>query len=410
MKDIHSIASNGLVLFVEDRQEYDREKANSVLTSHGTERDCLDYAYHFRGGKCYAYLSANRPNYDKVSSGSNKLQVNNNIQFGRTNNNYGQENNIFLGNNNETSFIANQSILKGKNSYAHNYGLNTFSVSEVKGRANLTETHYVGTILGTSEEEQPTVLYIGGNGTSEFTIEKDINSAYVIDVDAVYMPTDPKIAPPKTESYKFSANQLDSVLQVGEPCPICVPKGSTSLTIEAVNQINDRNIIRVKGLPIAGVDYFVNARFKITEIRQNFIFDTPVDINGTFANNGKDWTLANVDANNTVTFGGNGMEISGNGSKNLRVRSKTVLWGNGVYFIEFDIKQKTNYELNVMVEGNGQTLPVGQPYITAQGKYQFVFESTTGNNYIQFRINATTGAGTALVNNVQIREILGYEI
>jgi len=418
MRTIDSISELGLVLFVDDQSDFDRQRDDKVTTTNGTERDCLDYGYRFIDGECYAFAQSIKSNFETSTNRANNSSTRGNVLLGQNHLLSSGNRNVAIGYDNTSIDNGMYSVIKGYNSYSENYGLNTFSALDTTfgKRANISETHYFGTIPARADDEEEIIeLFLGGVvGQRFYTAPKDMNAAYYMHFTGIAQTSDGRQATVIDQKEYFY--QRDTFLSSGEgmcrPCEIFNDEFIVNIGVRT-NDISKRQLnFAGKNAIYVYVSQFskpysINLQVKIIEVRNQILFQDNEILNPTFANNGQNWTPGNVVGNNTIEFmQGGGVKMVGDGSRNFRIRSNATPWLGANVMIEFDAKGINGADPNLLLNGNNRDIIP----ITQEGRYRFMHQGTTGGNYIQFMINSTTGAGSGIINNVSFRKLAGYEI
>jgi hypothetical protein len=422
MRTIDSISELGLVLFVDDQSDFDRERDDKITTTKGTERDCLDYGYRFIDGECYAFAQSIKSNFETSTNRANNSSTRGNVLLGQNHLLSSGNRNVAIGYDNTSIDNGMYSVVKGYNSYSENYGLNTFSALDTTfgKRANISETHYFATVPAVADgndSEDIVEIFLGGVvGQRFYTAPKDMNAAYYMHFTGIAQTSDGRHIAVIDQKLHFF--QMNTFLRLGEgscmPCPMNIDESfpfQMGVRTEGISKGAAENFVGKNAIYVYvgkyGFPYSVNIRVKIVEVRNQILFQGNEILNPTFANNGQNWTTGNVVGNNTIEFmQGGGVKMVGDGTRNFRIRSNATPWLGSTVMIEFDAKGINGANPNILLNGNNRNIIT----ITQEGRYRFMYQGTTGGNYIQFMINSTTGAGSGIINNVSFRKLSGYEI
>lgn len=386
MKRIDSVSKTGLVLFLEDTGKQ----------SSGTKDDCLDYAYKYQNGNCFAYIQNIRPQYDKNKTiGNSNYQSNNKV--GRANNLQAGKENVVLGKGHQINRDGSHSIVKGRNAYSENYGENVYGNNTQKNIAREVNVQFSGLTTDATFTE----LFIGNEGNNQFSINPDYSTSYFVEWNAVAINVaDGQMwSRQNIQAFRYirgafvevgsnSANTLrDSALDYDfKITPIVQTTGNSYLKVEA------------QGESSHNVSW--NSTIKITEIRTKEILALNSVGNPNFLGT-PNWSKINQDTNNVITIPNNatngGCKIEGNGSRNLACRFQTITWGNAKWKITFDLTGVTGKTLGVQVRVNNQNSQV----FATEGTHSYYVTTNSGANFIQFMVNSTTGARGCVINNIR---------
>jgi len=393
MKEISSISNTGLVLFVDD------EKRGA--TTLGTETDCLNYAYTYQSGECYAFLINNKSTFEKGLSAGNKTNLKNSV-LGVANNVFTGRNSSIVGKGLKTSRNASYVNISGRNGYAENYGEQVFSVSREKNRARVVELHYTGTTTDATLTE----LYIGGQGNQRFVPNPDYATAYQIYKCCTALNA--------TTGEIWTKTTIHALKNIGGTF--------TSVGSHNIHTIRDSNLdyacsldpidataidtayLKVEVEGETGHTAYWNISLQITEVRQEETLASNSAPNPDFLGTPA-WLKINQDANNTITIPADatkgGAKIVGNGARNLAARSAYLFWGVNLWKITFDLEKVKNENLVVEVRVNNQDSEI----FTTVGTHSYYVNTVGGANYIQFMVNQDTGAGACIINNIKAQVV-----
>ena len=393
MKSIHSISKTGLVLFVDDERK--------GATTLGTEKDCLDNAYRYQSGECYAFIINNKSTYEKGLSAGNKVNQKNKVS-GVANNVFAGRNSSVVGKGHKTSRNASYVNLSGRNGYAENYGEQVYSVSNEKNRARVVELHYVGT----TTDGNATEIFIGGQNSQRFIPNPDYATAYHIEKVCTAINPDEGYIWTESTIYAFR-NIGGTFTEVGEYNLHTLRDSHLNYDCELIS--NDATAIEPAYLEVSVTGAtndtaYWNVHLTITEVRQEETLASNSAPNPDFLGTPA-WLKINQDANNTITIPADatkgGAKIVGNGARNLAVRSAYLFWGVNLWKITFDLEKVKNEDLVVEVRVNNQDSEI----FTTVGTHSYYVNTVGGANFIQFMVNQDTGAGACIINNIKAQVV-----
>jgi hypothetical protein len=200
MRKIVSVDKDGKILFEDDK---------GTGTTVGTKADCLAYGYNYTNSACYMRNSNKSTENKNTDLGkANNIYGANNIALGRYNE-MRRSNGLALGFYNKVYATSNYGVVLGKGAYAENYGEIAMSSSGTTDRGKFSILHY----NGTTTDETPTELYLGGKENERFYINEDYESAFAIDYTACALnASDDKIWTNYGHvTYKFTNSTLTEV-------------------------------------------------------------------------------------------------------------------------------------------------------------------------------------------------------
>lgn len=395
MKKIDSISDGGLVLFVDETKR--------GATTKGTQEDCLQYAYTYKSGDCYAFTVANEITPAKNLNSNNEFEVK---SFVRGNNNIVKAgtNNVLNGDRHTTSEQANFSILHGNGSYSENFGEMSYSANLIQNRGRYTILQF----SGFTSDDTETEIFIGGRKDHRFHPNNFYATAYFIQSNSVALCSNEGLMWSQSNFQAFR-NIAGHFTEVGNHTPTQLRDAALnySLELQMVDNTLGHDYLKVMVTGEVGDDVYWDTTLKITEVRIPEILAANSILNPNFLGS-PTWQKINQDTNNIITIPYDattgGGKMVGNGARNLAMRYTPLVWGTNLWKITFDLKQipytdvTIDYiELKVQVRVNNQNSQV----FTDEGTHSYYVNTVGGANFIQFMINSTTGAGGCIINNVK---------
>lgn len=390
MKKIAEIKNTGLVLFV------DETKRDG--TTSGTKDDCLQYAYTHHDGDCYAFsLSGNvEQKLDKIGN----VQDSQNFISGIRNTNNGGGFNIINGSRNITDKRAMYSIINGRNAYSENYGENVYSPQVEANRSRFVVLGYAGR----TDDDTSTELFIGNNRSSQFHVNPNYSTAYMIESHAVGLNADSGEiwTQANFQAFKYCSGLIT---EVGNHNGTVLRDSNLdySFDIQPISLTDGDSYLAVLVTGETNHEVYWNVTLKITEIRTPEIKSANQISNPNFLGS-PNWQKINQNANNVITIPVDsttgGGQIVGDGKRNCAMRLG-ITWGVAKWKITFDLSAVTGYDVKVQVRVNNQNSQV----FTREGTHSYYVDTVGGANMIQFMVNSTTGAGACIINNVKAQTI-----
>ncbi len=284
MKRIEEITETGLVLFISDEGKRDS----------GTEQDCLEYAFRYQDGDCFAYSQQIRPNYGQSFNTGNRTKTPNSIQGINNNVNAGMHNSV-LGRGNSVTRNGSNVIVKGRNGYAENFGENVYSVSDIENRARYVEVHYIGS----TTDDNPTALFIGGRGNQRFIPNPNYATCYFINWYATALNAESGEIWTQQNFTAFK-NILGNFQDVGNHSPVTLRDSNLDYSVDISPDKQGGDYISVYVEGEANHNVVWNVVLQITEVRIEEIIGSELVQNGSFEELGPE-IITNNDFSNGLT-------------------------------------------------------------------------------------------------------------
>jgi hypothetical protein len=251
MREIHSIDSDGKVLFVSERG-----------TTEGTKSDCLSYGFNYRNSVCYAYNTTVKPSTDKNKPKGNILKGNGNFAIGIGNKITAGINNVAIGLKNLIQRNADSAIAIGKNAYAENFGEIAISNAKEPNRAKLA----IHQFDGVTTDATPTEIFLGGHSGARLYINEDYESSFMVQytVSALNANSNQIWCNYGEFAYKYVNNTLS---EVGHAKGTSIRDSALDYDIEFAPHSNGQDYIELKVEGESGHTVYWTVVLQITEVR-----------------------------------------------------------------------------------------------------------------------------------------------